>query len=63
MAKTNTAETNEFFKPDYFKVPDFGQFQNEFTRWVSDFSKSFANGKAYARNTKGDVVCLDLTGS
>jgi phasin family protein len=46
MAKTNTAETNEFFKPDYFKVPDFGQFQNEFTRWVSDFSKSFANGKA-----------------
>src|SRR4051812_23756934 len=46
MAKTNTAaETNEFFKPDYFKVPDFGQFQNEFTRWVGDFSKSFTNGK------------------
>ena len=22
----------------------------------------FANGKVYARNTKGDVVCLDLTG-
>ena len=46
MAKTNTAETNEFFKPDYFKVPDFGQFQSDFNRWVSDFSKSFANGKA-----------------
>ena len=46
MAKTNTAETNDFFKPDYFKVPDFGQFQADFNRWVSDFSKSFANGKA-----------------
>jgi len=47
MAKINTtAETNEFFKPDYFKVPDFGQFQADFNRWVSDFSKSFANGKA-----------------
>ena len=22
----------------------------------------FANGKVYARNTKGDVVCLDLSG-
>src|SRR5215467_3750315 len=46
MAKTNTAETNDFFKPDYFKVPDFGQFQADFNRWVSDFSKSFTNGKA-----------------
>ena len=47
MAKTNTAaETNEFFKPDYFKVPDFGQFQNEVTRWIGDFQKSFTNGKA-----------------
>ena len=45
MAKTNAAETNDFFKPDYFKVPDFGQFQADFNRWVSDFSKSFANGK------------------
>ena len=37
MAKTNTAaETNEFFKPDYFKVPDFGQFQADFSRWVAD---------------------------
>mgnify|MGYP001026572125 CR=1 FL=1 len=48
MAKTNTAETNDFFKPDYFKVPDFGQFQADFNRWVSDFSKSFANGKTPA---------------
>ena len=48
MAKINTAaeQPNDYFKPDYFKVPDFGQFQNEFTRWVSDFSKSFTNGKA-----------------
>jgi phasin family protein len=46
MAKTSAAETNEFFKPDYFKVPDFGQFQNEFTRWIGDFQKSFTNGKA-----------------
>src|ERR1700742_5028438 len=46
MAKTNTVETNDFFKPDYFKVPDFGQFQADFNRWVSDFSKSFTNGKA-----------------
>jgi phasin family protein len=45
MAKTSAAETNEFFKPDYFKVPDFGQFQADFNRWVGDFSKSFTNGK------------------
>lgn len=46
MAKTSAAaETNDFFKPDYFKVPDFGQFQADFNRWVSDFSKSFTNGK------------------
>jgi outer membrane protein assembly factor BamB len=23
---------------------------------------AFANGKVYARNTKGDVVCLDFSG-
>src|ERR1044072_3232920 len=46
MPKTSAAETNDFFKPDYFKVPDFGQFQADFNRWVSDFSKSFTNGKA-----------------
>jgi phasin family protein len=46
MAKTSAAaETNDFYKPDYFKVPDFGQFQADFNRWVSDFSKSFTNGK------------------
>ena len=32
MAKTSAAETNDFFKPDYFKVPDFGQFQADFNR-------------------------------
>jgi phasin family protein len=46
MAKTNTAETTDFFKPDYFKMPDFGQYQADFNRWFTDFSKSFANGKA-----------------
>jgi phasin family protein len=48
MAKTSSAAetTTEFFKPDYFKVPDFGQFQADFSRWFGDFSKSFANGKA-----------------
>ena len=46
MAKTSAAEqANDYFKPDYFKVPDFGQFQADFNRWVSDFSKSFTNGK------------------
>jgi phasin family protein len=46
--KTSTmaADNAEFFKHDYFKVPDFGQFQADFNRWVSDFSKSFTNGKA-----------------
>jgi len=54
MAKTNTAaETNEFFKPDYFKVPDFGQFQADFNRWVGDFSKSFTNGKAPTVDLEG----------
>ena len=45
--KTSTAaaETADFYKPDYFKVPDFGQFQADFSRWFGDFSKSFANGK------------------
>ncbi|HVM86364.1 MAG TPA: TIGR01841 family phasin [Candidatus Binatia bacterium] len=43
---SSAAEHNDFFKPDYFKVPDFGQFSADFNRWVSDFSKSFANGKA-----------------
>jgi phasin family protein len=47
MAKTTSAaEQIDYSKPDYFKIPDFGQFQSEFTRWVGDFSKSFTNGKA-----------------
>ena len=50
---TAAAETNDYFKPDYFKVPDFGQFQNEFTRWMGDFSKSFANGKAPSIDFEG----------
>jgi phasin family protein len=55
MAKTSSAaaETNDFFKPDYFKVPDFGQFQADFNRWVGDFSKSFSNGKAPTVDLEG----------
>jgi phasin family protein len=53
MAKTSSAETTDFFKPDYFKVPDFGQFQADFNRWVSDFSKSFTNGKAPTVDLEG----------
>jgi phasin family protein len=55
MAKTTSAaaETNDFFKPDYFKVPDFGQFQADFNRWVGDFSKSFTNGKTPTVDLEG----------
>ena len=40
MAKTQTIE-NEFVK-----VPDFTQFQAEFSKWAGDFGKYFVNGKA-----------------
>lgn len=42
MAKTasSAAEQTEFFK-----MPDFTQFQAEFGKWMGDFSKTFANGK------------------
>ena len=40
MAKTQTVE-NEFVK-----VPDFTQFQAEFSKWAGDFGKYFVNGKA-----------------
>ena len=54
MAKTSAApETNDFYKPDYFKVPDFGQFQADFNRWVGDFSKSFTNGKTPSVDLEG----------
>jgi phasin family protein len=46
MATKSTAAEAETYKPDYFKMPDFGMFQADMTRWYSDFSKSFANGKA-----------------
>jgi phasin family protein len=49
MAKNTSAAAEQveadYFKPDYFKMPDFGQMQAEFSRWVGDFSKSFTNGK------------------
>ena len=49
------AETfkSETYKPDYFKVPDFGVFQADFNRWVSDFSKSFTNGKTPSVDFEG----------
>jgi phasin family protein len=54
MAKnTSAAEQVDFMKPDYFKVPDFSQFQNEFSRWVGDFSKSFTNGKTPSVDLEG----------
>ena len=56
MAKISSSAaetTNDFYKPDYFKVPDFGQFQADFSRWVSDFSKSFGNGKTPSMDFEG----------
>ena len=61
MAKTTSAaaETLDYAKPDYFKMPEFGkmpdfsQFQAEFTRWMSDFGKTFANGKAPSVDLEG----------
>ena len=40
MAKTQTIEN------DFVKVPDFTQYQAEFSKWAGDFSKFFVNGKA-----------------
>ena len=40
MAKTQTVDT------DFAKVPDFTQFQAEFSKWAGDFGKYFVNGKA-----------------
>ena len=40
MAKTQTVEN------DFVKVPDFTQFQAEFSKWAGDFGKYFVNGKA-----------------
>jgi phasin family protein len=45
MATKNTAAEAETYKADFFKMPDFGMFQMDMNRWVSDFSKSFSNGK------------------
>ena len=40
MAKAQTIES------DFVKVPDFTQFQAEFSKWAGDFGKYFVNGKA-----------------
>jgi phasin family protein len=45
MATKSTAAEAETYKTDFFKMPDFGMFQMDMNRWVSDFSKSFSNGK------------------
>lgn len=54
MAKTanSAAEQTEFFK-----MPDFTQYQAEFGKWMGDFSKSFTNG-TFA-NGKTPVVDFD----
>jgi len=40
MAKVQSVET------EFAKVPDFNQFQAEFSKWAGDFTKYFVNGKA-----------------
>jgi phasin family protein len=47
MAKTNTIET------EFVKMPDFTQVQADFSKWVSDFSKFFVNGKAPSLDLDG----------
>ena len=42
MAKTATSAVEQ---TDFFKMPDFTQYQAEFGKWMGDFSKTFANGK------------------
>ncbi len=42
MAKTASSAAEQ---TDFFKMPDFTQFQADFGRWMGDFSKTFANGK------------------
>jgi len=51
--KSTAAEAETYSKPDYFKMPDFGAFQVDFNRWVSDFSKSFSNGKTPSVDFEG----------
>jgi phasin family protein len=40
------AKNTNFFEPEFLKTPDFAQWQSEFTRMVTDFSKFWTNGKA-----------------
>jgi phasin family protein len=53
MATKSTAAEAETYKPDYFKVPDFGQYQADMSRWFGDFSKSFTNGKTPSVDFEG----------
>jgi phasin family protein len=42
MAKNATSAVEA---TDFFKMPDFTQYQADFGKWMGDFSKTFANGK------------------
>ena len=53
MATKSTAAEAETFKTDFFKVPDFGQYQADMNRWFGDFSKSFTNGKTPSVDFEG----------
>jgi len=53
MATKSTAAEAETYKTDYFKMPDFGQYQADMNRWFGDFSKSFTNGKTPSVDFEG----------
>ena len=53
MATKSTAAEAETYKADFFKVPDFGQYQADMNRWFGDFSKSFTNGKTPSVDFEG----------
>jgi phasin family protein len=53
MATKSTAAEAETYKADFFKVPDFTQYQADMSRWFGDFSKSFTNGKTPSVDFEG----------
>jgi phasin family protein len=53
MATKSTAAEAETYKADFFKVPDFTQYQADMNRWFGDFSKSFTNGKTPSVDFEG----------
>lgn len=40
------AKTTNFFDPEFLKTPDIAQWQSEFNRMFTDFSKFWTNGRA-----------------